>query len=434
MDVATGTTPQVPCSESVTHRSTVVFVPSSPMEGSRMLDVVLLAAGAVGIVVATFFRDLQRWSITPPMLGLLVGIVLGPQVMDALTIPGGDEVHVLKVAARLLLAVALMAIGLRYPIDRMRERMGQVAVMILIVLPAMAAVLAAGATLALGLPLGVALVLGTALSPTDPVLASGIVTGEVAEQDIPARERQLLSLESGSNDGLALPFVILAIAWALDRPMLTEAGRALYEVAAAVLIGIVLGVVAGRALRWAEAHREIGQSVRAIYTLVLAALALGASGLLQAGGLLSVFVAGLAHNHTSTDTDRAIEVGLDESLNQFLVLPIFILLGAALPWSAWSDLGWGGVLFVLIALFVRRLPIVLAVRRPLRADGMFASWLGWFGPIGVAALYYLGHADEHGVTDPRVWAAGTLVIAVSTVIHGLTAGPARVAYRRRTGA
>jgi sodium/hydrogen antiporter len=147
-----------------------------------------------------------------------------------------------------------------------------------------------------------------------------------------------------------------------------------------------------------------------------------------------VFAAALAHNRTSSDTDRVMEVGLDESLNQFLVLPIFILLGAVLPWSEWRRLGWGGVLFVLIALFMRRLPIVLAVRRPLGVDGAFASWLGWFGPIGVAALFYLGHVDEQGVTDPRVWAAGTLVIAVSTFVHGLTAGPARVAYRRRTGA
>ncbi len=82
-------------------------------------------------------------------------------------------------------------------------------------------------------------------------------------------------------------------------------------------------------------------------------------------------------------------------------------------------------------MLLRRLPVALALRRPLRGDWAHVTWLGWFGPIGIAALFYLGHVHEQGVTDSRVWAAGTLVIAVSTVVHGLTAGTVRLAYRRR---
>lgn len=396
-----------------------------------MIDVVLLAAGLVAIFVAAFLRHLQRWSVTPPLLGLVTGVLLGPQGIGVLVIPAGDDVHVMKIAARLLLAVALMAIALRYPVSEMRQRTREVAVLLFLVLPVMAAALAAGAAWALQLPVGLALVLGAALSPTDPVLASGIVTGELAERDIPERGRQVLSLESGANDGLAMPFLTVALAWALGRSMPTEVGMAIYEVVAGVVVGIVAGTIAGRALRWARGHREIGPSVRAVYTLVLAAMVLGLSGVLNADGLLSVFVAGLLHNRVVTGGDRQVEVGIDESLNHFLVIPVFILLGAVLPWSDWAGLGWGGVVFVLVALFLRRLPVVLALRRPLRASWAHVAWLGWFGPIGVAAVFYLGHADEQGATDPRLWAAGTLVIAVSTLVHGLTAGPARLAYRRR---
>jgi NhaP-type Na+/H+ or K+/H+ antiporter len=400
----------------------------------HVLDVVLLAAGLVAVVVAAFLRHLQRWSITPPLLGLVTGIMLGPEVAGVLALPPGEDVRVMTTAARLLLAVALMAVALRFPVTDLRKVAGQVALFVLVVLPAMAAVVAAGAAWALPLPVGVALVLGAALSPTDPVLASGIVTGDAAERDISERDRQMLSLESGANDGLALPFLTIAIAWALGRSMPAEIGVAVYEIVAAIAVGAALGAAGGWVLRRAEAHRELGGSVRALYTLVLAAIALGLSGLLQADGLLGVFVAGLFHNRIVTGPDRRGEVELDESMNQFLVIPVFLLLGAVAPWGEWRALGGGGAVFVLVVLLLRRLPILLALRRPLGATWTTAAWLGWFGPIGVAALFYLGHAHEEGVADPRLWAAGTLVIAVSTVVHGLTAAPSRLLYRTRQDA
>lgn len=391
---------------------------------------ILFAAGLAAVVVAAFLRHLQRWSISPPLIGLIVGVVLGPEVVGALVIPADEHVAVMKVATRLLLAVALMAIGLRYPVSRMRPRVGEVATLLLLVLPVMAAVLAFGAVWALQLPVGVALVLGTALSPTDPVLASGIVTGKLAERAIPDRGRQVLSLESGANDGLAMPLLTVALALVLGHSMAGEIGKAVYEVVAGIVLGAVAGATAGRALTWAREHREVGASVRALYTLVLAGMTLGLSGLLNADGLLSVFVAGLVHNRVVTGGDREVEVSLDESLNHLLVIPVFILLGVVLPWSDWAALGRGGVLFVLVALLLRRLPVVLVLRRPLRATWAHVTWLGWFGPIGVAAVFYLAHADERGLANPAVWAAGTLVVAVSTLVHGLTAGPARSAYAR----
>ena len=396
-----------------------------------MLDVVLFAASLVVIVVAVLLRHLDRWSISPPLLGLLAGVLLGPEAAGVLVIPATEAVEVMQLAARLLMAVALMAIALRYPLGDLRRRAREIAVLLLIVLPVMAVVTAAGASLALGLPLGLALVLGAALSPTDPVLASGIVTGESAERDIPERDRQVLGFESGINDGLAMSLVIVAVAIALDRSMPAEIGRAAYEVGAGIAAGAVAGELAGRAMCMARSHREIGTAVSSLYTLVLAFLVLGLSALLQADELLSVLVAGLMHNRVVSAGDRQAEFETDETLNQFLVVPVFLLLGVTLPWTGWLELGWGGPLFVLVALVLRRLPIVLLLRRPLRAGWGYAWWLGWFGPIGVAALFYLGHIHEEGITDPALWAAGTLVIAVSTVLHSLTAGPARVLRSRR---
>lgn len=400
-----------------------------------MLDTILWVAGAAALVVGTLSAHLDRWSISPPLLAMVVGVVVGPQVAGLASIPATVAPHVLHVAAKLLLAVALMAIALRYPLAEVRTHGREVLVLLAVVMPAMALVAGAAAAWTLGLPVGVAAVLGATLTPTDPVLASGIVTGEAAEQAIPARDRQVLSIESGANDGLALPFVLLALAWTLGRPVDSTLATILYEVLGAVVVGVAAGWAAGRALRWGEQHREVTGSERSLYTLVLAAFLLGATAALGMDGLLAVFVGGLAHSAAATDRERRAEVSVDEPLSQFLVVPVFVLFGVALPWSDWANLGWGGVGLVAAALLLRRLPVVLLLRRALGGDRAHAVWLGWFGPIGVAALFYLGHAHAEGVTDPAVWGAGTLVVAASTVAHGLTAAPARRLRQRpeRTG-
>lgn len=400
-------------------------------EGKDVVDAVLWIAGAVALAVGTLSAHLDRWSVSPPLLALVVGVVAGPQVTGLASIPASEAPHVLHVAAKLLLAVALMAIALRYPIRDVRAHRREVTWLLVLVMPVMVAVTGLAATWTLGLPLGVAAVLGAALAPTDPVLASGIVTGASAEEAIPSRDRQVLSIESGANDGLAQPFVVLALAWALGDPLDTALATAAYEVVGALAVGAAAGYAAGRALRWAERHREITGSERSLYTLVLAAFLLGATSTLGMDGLLAVFVGGLAHSAATTAEDRRSEVSIDEPMSQFLVVPVFVLLGVALPWSDWGALGWGGVGLVAAALLLRRPPIVLLLRPLLGATRAHVVWLGWFGPIGVAALFYLGHAHGEGVTDPTVWAAGTLVIAVSTVVHGLTAGAGRRLYRDR---
>lgn len=397
-----------------------------------MVDTVLWVAGGVALVVGAFFAHLDRWSISPPMLALVVGVLVGPQVAGLASIPTDEAPEVLHLAAKLLLAVALMAIALRYPLAELRPRVREVTVLLVVVMPAMAAVSGLAAMWTLGLPIGVAAVLGAALTPTDPVLASGIVTGQAAEEAIPARGRQVLSIESGANDGLALPFVVVALAWALGDPLDTALGTIAYEVLGALMVGVIGGYVGGRALRWAEHHRQITGSERSLFTLVLAAFLLGATSALGMNGLLAVFVGGLAHSAATTGEDRRAEVSIDEPMSQFLVVPVFVLFGIALPWSEWAALGWGGAAMVVAALLLRRLPVVLLLRRPLGGGWPHVAWLGWFGPIGVAALFYLGHAHAEGITDPVVWAAGTLVVAASTVTHGLAAAPARQ-LRRRAG-
>jgi sodium/hydrogen antiporter len=396
-------------------------------------DLLLLAGGILAIGVAALSSRLRRLPVSEPLLGLLVGIVLGPAVTGVLPLAPLTEDHTwTHTATRLLLAISVMGIALRYPFGAARSQLRPVLLLLAVALPAMALVTAGLSALLLGVGLGAAALLGAALCPTDPVLASNVVTGTPAEEDLPERDRQILSLESGANDGLALPLVLVAVALAGPLTIGTALLESLWQVAGAVVVGAVLGWIGGRALRYGDEHGATDPGPQALFTAVLAFAILGLSGLIKVDGVLAVFVGGLAFNLVSTGGERTSDVSIDEAVNRFLVLPLFIAVGAVLPWAAWADLGWRGPALAVAVLLLRRLPVLLLLRRPLRLGWADAVHLGWFGPIGVSALFYLTmEADRLGAA-PTVLAAGSLVVAVSTVVHGITAAPGRVLYRKAT--
>ncbi|MCZ2860435.1 cation:proton antiporter domain-containing protein [Blastococcus sp. VKM Ac-2987] len=398
------------------------------------VDVLLTAAGALALVAAAWSERIRRLPVSEPLLALGIGVVLGPAVLGVLPLPDLLAEHAwLHTAARLLLAVSVMSVALRYPFHVARARWRPVLLLLAVVMPAMAVVTAGLAALTLGVGLGVAALIGAALTPTDPVLASTVTTGKPAEEDLPGRDRQVLSLESGINDGLALPLVLVALA--LAGPL--TAGEALVEsvwdVAGAVLLGLLLGWLGGQALRAGADHGATDPGPELVFTIVLAFATLGAGGLIRVDGVLAVFVCGLAFNAVSTGRERAADVRIDEAVNRFVVLPLFLAFGAILPWAEWRALGWSGLLFAVLVLLLRRPPVVYLLRRPLHLARPDAVYLGWFGPIGVSALFYLTLESERLQLDPVVLVAGTLVVAVSTVVHGLTATPGRVVYRKVAG-
>jgi sodium/hydrogen antiporter len=397
------------------------------------LDVMLAVVGALGVLVAAMSARIRRLPVSEPLLGLFAGVLLGPAVLGALDLPPVTQDHkTLHDVAELLLAVSVMGVALRYPFADVRRRLRPVLLLLIVAMPLMALVTTGLAMGVLGLSAAAALLLGTALSPTDPVLASSVVTGEAAEQDLPERDRQVLSLESGANDGLALPLVLAAVALAGPITGTAAASETAWQVLGAAAFGALAGWLGGRALRLGEEHGATAHGPMLLFTIVLAAAVLGVSGLLHLDGVLAVFVAGLAFNLASTGGERTSEVEIDEAVNRFAVLPMFVLVGATIPWSAWGDLGWAGPGLVVAVLLLRRIPVLLLLKRPLRLGWADAIYLGWFGPVGVAALFYLTLEATRLGLPTGVLAAGTMVVVASTVAHGVTAAPGRVVYRRAT--
>lgn len=390
------------------------------------------------LLVGLFSKPLKRSLLSAPIVALLLGVLLGPEVFGVLDpVEWGSQETILEQAARLTIAISLMGIALRLPAGYPLRHWRSLTMMLGPVMVLMWLVSGMLVYVVLGLPFWVAMLIGAVITPTDPVVSSTIVQGDLAEANLPARVRHLLSGESGANDGLAYPLVFLSLLM-IERPptdalthWLTQV--VLWEVGAAVAFGAAIGYAAGRLLRWAETKGNIEQPSYLAYTLALSLAVLGGTKLLGTDGLLAVFAAGIALNVAVDTEDDTQEERVQEAVNRFFILPVFVLLGLALPWRQWFELGWAGVLLIAAVLLLRRLPAVLALTPVIRqAHGLRdALFLGWFGPIGVAALFYASLSLRETGTE-EVWVVGSLAICASILVHGVSAVPFTRLYGRTT--
>ncbi|MDP8926212.1 MAG: cation:proton antiporter [Actinomycetota bacterium] len=392
------------------------------------LNVALAAVGGL-LVVLGLLTNLIKDTVfvSEPLLALLAGVLIGPAAFGLLDLAAfGDREVILEGAARLTLAVALMGVALRLPVGYFSRNWRSLVVLLGLLMPLMWLSGGLLAYLILGLSFPVAMLVGAVVTPTDPVVASSIVTGGVADRNLPERLRHAISAESGFNDGLAYPFVLLPILFLMRPPgdALSHwlAYTILWEVGAAVVLGALVGYGTGRLLMWAEARETSEHASLLTVALALALAALGAASLIGSDGILAVFVAGMAFDATTRSEAEEQRERVQEAITRFFDLPIFVLLGMALPWEGWLSLGWAGLSLAVAVLLLRRLPAVLALS-PLigqtrgRRDALF---VGWFGPIGAAALYYAALAHRE-TGNEEIWVVGSLIICASVLAHGLTA-------------
>ena len=391
----------------------------------------LLLLGVVGGLVK------ERTPISEPLIALLAGVLIGPAALGLLDLAElGNETLILEEAALLTLGIALVGVALRLPVGYASGNWGLLVVLLGILMPLMWIVSGLLVYLILGLPFWVAVLIGAIITPTDPVVASSIVAGGVAERNLPSSLRCAISAESGFNDGLALPFVVLPVLVLTEPPgevlshWLTH--TVLLEIVGGAVVAALMGYAAGKTLRWAERKETMERTSLLTVSLALSLTVLGVTELLHLNGVLAAFVAGLVFNFAGSSDAKESQEEIQEAISRFFDLPIFVILGMALPWEGWLELGWGGLLLVAAVLVLRRLPAVLALRPllgPLRSKGKDVLFLGWFGPIGAAALYYAAFSyRETGIE--AAWTVGSLVICASVLVHGITATPLTKLYGR----
>ena len=402
------------------------------------LGLLIVAGGA--LVLGLLSRWLKLHGIPDAITLLLVGVAVGP-VGFGWFIPDqwGQPMAVLEQVARLSLAIGLMGVALRLPKNYVVHHWRSLLLVLGLGMPFMwltSSVLIQGI---MGVSMTLALLLGAIITPTDPVVASSLITGPVADKTLPAYLRRIISGESGANDGLGFLFVMGA-----SFPFIDNASASLTvhlldilfsDVLSAIAMGIVIGYGAGFLLRKAEDHHLIEHSSILMFTTALAFSTLAAVELMGSNGILAVFVAGLAFDQQVDVNQRHEEEYVVEGYDRFFTSPVFLLLGLMIPWQAWMALGWAGVALVVSLLLLRRLPLFLLLGGhsrdlPCRRDGAFS---GWFGPIGVAALYYVALAHHHASLTPlwpQLWPIVSLLVVASIFVHGLTATPFSRLYHR----
>lgn len=402
-------------------------------------NVLVTLLGGLVLCLALGSAPLSRSPLPPTLVALAVGVGIGPEALGLLDLDAmGDKSDLLEKAARLALGIGLVGVALRIPSAFPRKQWREMLCLIGLGMPLMWAISSLLVWLVLGLDPWLAALVGAILTPTDPVAATPIVTGELAERNIPERIRHAISFDSGANDGLGYLFVFLPFLM-LTKP--AEEALAhwlvktlLWEVGAATALGLLLGYTAGKLLRRSEGAGAIEQKWRLIYTAALGLVAIGLGKLIHSDEVLVVFAAAATFDQVVSAPDRKNEEQGQEAVNRFFAIPIFVVLGAAIPWDGWQELGWSGVALAAAVLLLRR-PLSIVLLRPLlpglrsTSDTLF---VGWFGPIAVAAMYYAA-LMEHKLGEPLIWDVVSLVACASVLVHGLSGAPLTRLYGRVSG-
>lgn len=390
----------------------------------------LAIVAATVLAVAGASRRLTGTPVTPAMAYVAIGVLVGPLVIDGVAAaPMGATVRTLAEAT---LAVVLFADASRI---KMRELAREYAVPLRLLGIGLPLTIVVGAVLAVAiftqLNLAEAVVLAVVLAPTDAALGQAVVT----EPRLPSRVRQGLNVESGLNDGICVPLLLIALAVADTEDKVTSGHHALAVVAEEIGYGILGGAVAGAiaAAVVAFGHRRnlIADAWLQVIPIAGAGLAYGVAIALGGSGFIASFLAGAIFGAlVSKESDEASR--LNEELGDLLGGVTFLLFGAILLGPALEHLSWQIGLYAVLSLtVVRLLPVAIAMIRT-GATWRTVGFLGWFGPRGLASIVFavIAVQEAHLAHAQTILLASYLTIGLSVFAHGATAAPLAMRYAR----
>ncbi|MBD0318402.1 MAG: cation:proton antiporter [Thermoleophilia bacterium] len=374
----------------------------------------LLLIGILLAVGAGLSGWLHGTVLSISVLSVAAGLALA--IADVVTANPGDEIVVF--AVELALVLTLFSDGLFVEDELLRRYWGPPTRALVFAMPITLAFLAlVGKALFPTLTWAEAFLLGAVLSPTDPVVTSAVVTAE----QVPRRVRHTLNLESGLNDGLALPFVLFFLAAAVPggASPAREAGELAAEALVGAAIGLALAALAGRLLPYLPGG-GLTHKYEGTYALGVGLLAFGLADVTYGNGLIAAFVGGIVLAFTRHEVPAAFRE-FNETVSATFQIVTFFLFGALIVATGWHGNTWALAAFVAFALFVARPAAVLISFVGVALPRREKSFIAWFGPKGVAsmlfALLVLNSADLHRTL---VFDVASFVILSSIVAHGLT--------------
>ena len=392
-----------------------------------------MSASDLAIVAALIFTwaalsaRLERFDVTAPIAFVLAGLVLTHGPLATL---GYAPSHALvKTLAEVTLVLVLFSDASRVGLRDLRTDMGLCVRLLAIGLPL---TIGLGTLLAFGM-LGesnpwLALLVGAALAPTDAALGAGMMVNRA----VPVRIRRLINVESGLNDGIATPFVLIALAGAQPGGHTGSVGpgAAAAELALGVGIGAVVGGVGGYVVKVASDRGWVAGSFAGSAVLALAVCAYACALALHGNGFIAAFTGGLAFRSAGGSRSERL-VPFVEETSALVSLLVWLAFGAVAVLPAFESLTWLDVAYAVLSLtLIRMVPVAIALAGA-RLGRTTVAFIGWFGPRGLASVVFaLLALEEIGERAAgSAIAVITFTVLLSVVAHGVTADP----LARRSG-
>ena len=372
----------------------------------------LLIAGSLLAVAAALSGVMRGTILSISVLSVTAGIVLAATDVIAIDFDDAGVVELIELA----LVLTLIADGLVVDRELLARHWGPPARALVIAMPITLVLLALGAKLLFAeLSWAEAFLLGAVLSPTDPVVTSMVVTA----RRVPAQIRHTLNLESGLNDGLALPFVLFFLVLATPGGDAGgEAAELLGEAVFGALVGIVLGIAGG------YLHRIVPLGVtprfEGIYAVGFGLAAFGLADVTFGNGLIAAFVAGITLGYFEHEiTERFVD--FSENVSAIFQVLTFFVFGAIIVATTYDGSPWALVVFIAFALLVARPISVLLALAGTKLPRPQKAFIAWFGPKGVASMLFALLVLDEGLTHGSlVFEVAAFVILGSILAHGLT--------------
>jgi NhaP-type Na+/H+ or K+/H+ antiporter len=386
-----------------------------------------IVAGIV-FLWGTLSARLERFDVTAPIIFVLAGLLLTHGPLAPLGFSPSHEL--VKTLAEITLVLVLFSDASRVRLGDLRADAGLCLRLLGIGLPL---TIGLGTLLAFalfsGLSIWLALLVGAALAPTDAALGAGVMVNPA----VPARIRRLLNIESGLNDGIATPVVLVAIAGAAtaEHAASVGPGKAVAELALDVLAGVVIGSAGGLVVNVARRRGWAEGGFAGSAVLALAVCAYACALALDGNGFIAAFTAGLAYGATGGKLGERLVPYVEET-GALVSLLVWLAFGAIAVVPAFKNLTWQTAAYAVLSLTViRMVPVALALAGRRLGRGAVA-FVGWFGPRGLASVVFALLALED--LDPSAEPAITVIaftVLLSVVAHGLTANPLARRYGPR---
>jgi NhaP-type Na+/H+ or K+/H+ antiporter len=384
-------------------------------------DTALLVFGGLLLLGALVSGLAQRSFLSLAALFVVAGFVLGRGGLDVLHFaPDSAFVRDLAIVA---LIVILFRDGLEVEAEMLQSAWRLPLRKLVLAMPLTALIVAGVAKLLVGMGWTECLLLGALLSPTDPVLSSSVVTNP----RVPRIVRHSLNLESGMNDGLALPavlaFTAVLVGSGPDGEPFVWWRFVLQDVTVGLITGLVVAFVAARLMPRGE--RGIPDHQKSLYALGTAFVAYGvAVGLPPEGnGLISVFVCAIALGIQRPDLRETFESRADDVV-EIVKLGVFVVFGSLLTLDGLFGDGWAAVGVVAATLLIARPVAIWIALAGTGLDARLKGFMAWFGPKGVATMTFsLLVLSQHFAGAERIFDLAALCVFASVILHGVTDTP-----------